>query len=157
VPEPREFRIIQNAQAALQAIAVASGYHHTVEAVAVKLDPDQKVEDLVGENGKRPFLILEMNQDAFSYEPAMRVNIRMPFTVHAVADSDPLDDASWWRTFFRLCADIEQALAVDISRGQLAIDTKLRSREADASGGHMVWAMVNGDFFVKRSYGAPNA
>lgn len=154
--EPREFRILQNLQAALLAISVAGGYHHTVAASAVKLDPDVDVESLIGATPLLPFLILDVAPDVFSYSPQM-ANISLPVTVHFVNDSDVTNDLSWIREHLRLCADIEQAICQDISRGGLAIDTRIVSREAHTGEGSRVWTMVKLDIGVRRTYGAPNA
>ncbi len=156
MPEPIEYRIVQNLQAALLAISVAGGYHYDVAALAVKLDANQSVEDLIGDAALRPFYILEALPDQFVYQPASRVRIAMPVTVHAVHDSDATVDESWVRTYFRLCADIEQAVAVDITRGGLATDTRIAAREFRTFNGSQVWAMVKGSVNVPRVYGAPN-
>lgn len=155
--EPIELRIVQDLQVALQAIAVASGYHHDVAAFAVKLDPNQDVEALLGEEKLRPFFILELTPDAFTYSPARMVGISMPAIIHAVNDSDPTDDSSWLTEYLRLCADIEQAIALDFTRGGLAKDTRITSREFQSFGGSQVWAMVNTVIDVRRTYGAPNS
>lgn len=154
--DPLEFRIVQNLQTALRAIAEVDGYHHSVAATAVKLDPNVDVEDLLGGTALRPFIVLEVNPDAFDYKPSMRVDIRMPITIHAVHDSDPADDSSWLRTWLRLCADVEQAIAADITRGQLAVDTRALSREFQTFNGQQVWAMVKTEVQIIRTYGAPN-
>lgn len=154
--DPVELRIIQNLQAALLAISVAGGYHHDVAGFAVKLDPNVDVESLLGELKLRPFAILELTPDAFEYSPSNMVRIEMPATVHFVNDSDPADDASWLGEFTRLCADVEQAIALDTQRGGLAIDTRIESREYHTFGGQQVWAMVKLKVTLRRTYGAPN-
>ena len=155
--EPIEFLIVQNLQAALQAISVAGGYHHDVAALAVKLDPDQDVEALLGEQKKRPFLVIELTPDEWEYSPSKMVTLRLPAVIHFVNDSDPTNDSSWLQTYLRLCADVEQAIAVDIARGGRAIDTRVTTREFQSFGGGQVWAMVKATISVRRIYGAPNA
>lgn len=154
--ESTEFLIVQNLQAALRAISTSSGYHHDVAALAVKLDPNEEVESLLGEEKLRPFLVLELVPDAWEYSPSKMVSVRMPLTIHFVNDADVTDDDSWLREYLRLCADAEQALAVDISRGGRAVDTRIKSREFQAFGGGQVWAMVKTEILVRRSYGVPN-
>jgi hypothetical protein len=154
--EPTEFLIVQNLQAALQAISVAGGYHHDLAALAVKLDPNQDVEALLGEEKKRPFIVLELTPDEWTYAPSKMVGVQMPATIHFVNDSDPTDDDSWLREYLCLCADAEQALAVDISRGGRAVDTRIDSREFQSFGGAQVWAMVKTRILVRRQYGSPN-
>ncbi len=154
--EPIEFRIVQNLQAALQAISVAGGYFYDVAAVAVKLDPNVDVESLIGDQAQRPFLILEVAPDTFSYSPSRMVSIELPATIHFVTDSNPNDDSDFLRTFLRLCADAEQAIATDISRGGLAIDTRITTREYRAFGDSQVWAQIKTSTSVRRFYGSPN-
>lgn len=154
--DPIELRIVQNLQLALQGIAVAGGYHYDLAALAVKLDPNVDVEALIASQALRPFLILELAPDSFSYSASMMTSIELPATIHFVQDSDPTDDADWLRTYLQLCADAEQALAVDISRGGLAMDTRITSREYHAFGDSQVWALVKTVISVRRQYGRPN-
>lgn len=163
MPEPIEFRIVQSLQAALKGIRIASGYHHDVAGLAVKLDPDHKAEELIPGadppfGPPRPFLVLVLGPDEFIHEPASQIRLRMPFVVLAAHDSDVEDDDSKLGTYHRLCADIEKAVATDITRGGLACDTRLLNRvmRERESGGREVWAQVTGEVRVYRSYGAPN-
>lgn len=155
--EPREFRIVQNLQAALRGIAVADGYHFDVNALAVKLDPNENVETLIGATPLRPFVILELDPDAVTIEFAPKgIRIVMPLLLHAVTDSDPTVDDSWLQTYFRLCADLEQAIAQDITRGGLAVTTKVLSRSLRTLNGAQVWAQVAAQVDVIRTFGVPN-
>jgi hypothetical protein len=154
--EPLEFRIVQSLQTALRGISVGSGYHYDVEALAVKLDPNHNVEDLVGSEGKRPFVILALSPDLFTYYPAGQLRLQMPFIIHAVHDADPTDDDARLQTYFRLCADVEAAIAADGTRGELATDTRILEREMHEMDGQQVWAMVKGEVLEHRGYGAPN-
>ncbi len=157
--EPLEYRILKNLQEALRGISKTSGYFHNVEKYAVKLDPEHDVEALVGELRERPFMILEVPRvDHEHVEQASRVRVSMPFIVHFVSDTDPKDDDSKLKTYMRLCADVETAVAQDPTRGELAMDTlishrELREREGQ---GQEAWAMVHGTIRVHRGYGAPN-
>ncbi len=157
MPEAIGFSVITNLQTALQAIAVADGYHYDVEDVAVKLDPDQDVDALVGEDAKRPFLVIVVDPSVFTYQAARRVKVVMPVTIYAVHDSDPTDDDSWLQTFMRLCADVEKAIAVDIRRGGPATDHTVLGCDFDFRGGSQVWAMVKTQIRIERVFGAPNA
>jgi len=156
VPEPVEYRVVTHLQTALRAIAVAGGYFYDVAALAVKLDANSTVEDLVGDSRLRPFYILEVGTSAFGYQPAHRVNVVMPIQIHAVHESDVTADEDWIKVFFRLCADIERAIAVDITRGGLATDTRVQTREFRTYEGAQVWATVKAEVRVPRVYGAPN-
>lgn len=156
VDEPLEFRIVQNLQTALRNISVANGYHHDFQALAVKLDPNQNVESLIGDEKLRPFLILALSPDLFTYYPASQILMQMPFIIHAVNNTDPTEDDSKLKNYLRLCADVEQAIAVDISRGALATDTRIFEREMHEIDGQQVWALVKGEIRQSRTYGEPN-
>ncbi len=156
MPEPLEFQIVQNLQAALRLISVANGYHHDIEVLAVKLDPNHDVETLIGDQAHRPFLILALSPDAYEYFPAEQIRLRMPFIIHAVNDTDPTDDDAMLRMYWRLCADVEKAIAIDETRGGLATDTRILEREMHESEGQQVWAMLKGEIREHRTYGAPN-
>jgi hypothetical protein len=156
VPEPIDFRIIQNLQTALRGISTVAGYHYDIVSVAVKLDPNQDTEALVAGLGERPFVVVEVFPDTFAYQAARRVRVTTPITIHWVHDSDPTNDDSWLQVFSRGCADVEQAIAQDIRRGALAQDTLVLSREFQTFGGSQVWAMVKTQVRVERIYGAPN-
>ncbi len=157
MPEPLEFRIVQNLQTALRFISVANGYHYDVAALAVKLDPNHEVESLIGDEPLRPFLIIDLSPDKYEYiEKPNRILLLMPFTIHAVNDTDPTDDDAMLKVYLRLCADVEKAIAADITRGNLATDTRIFEREMHELEGQQVQAMVKGGIREHRIYGAPN-
>lgn len=157
-PEPIELQVIQHLQAALQAITIAGGYHYDVAAAAVKLDPNQDVEALLAPGGARPFIVIDVAPETWQYEPASQVLLALPLTIHWVQDSDPTVDLSRLQTYLRGCADVERAIAVDVTRGGLAADTRIVKRvqntEAD---GALVWAALDVEITVHRTYGAPDA
>lgn len=165
--DPIEYRVIRDVQASLRQIAIIDGYHHDVAGLAVKLDANQGVEDLVGPNGPRPFIVLEPKPETWDYSVSGeqvvqgvafdQVLLRMPLTVHWINDSDPNVDESRLQTFFRGCADIEQALAIDVTRGGLALDTRVTRRTYDeAFDSAQVWAMVEIEMRIYRALGHPN-
>lgn len=154
--DPIDFRIVQHLQTALRGIATGSGYHYTVASAAVKLDPNKDVEALLGASKLRPFIVLELGVDSYEYQPAQRVKVTTPVTIHLVNDSDPTDDSAWMLMWSRLCADGEQAITQDITRGGLAVDTRVLSRDFETFGGQQVWAMLKTQVTVLRTYGLPN-
>lgn len=162
--EPIEYRIVGNMQTALRAISIAGGYHHDVKEVAVRLDADSQVEDLIAKagpgdvvsTGPRPFIILEVNSFNPNFMPARQILNRMSFSVHMANDTDPKEDGARLKVFMRMCADIEQALDVDHTRGGLASDTKLTERVRADYEGQLVWAICRGEVRVHRTYGEPN-
>lgn len=155
--EPTEFLVLRNLRDALSAISVAGGYHFDVAASAVKLDPSVSVEDVIGPDGPRPYLLIEMKPEQFEYRPAMQLRLALSFTVHWVGEQIGQDDESWIRTFYRACADIEKAVTVDITRGGKTVDTRILKRTFDAMFGSQVWAMVDLEMPLHRTYGLPNA
>lgn len=156
--DPSEYTVIRNLQTALQAITIAGGYHYDVQAVAVKLDPQHGVEALVDPDGPRPIIVIEAGvEDSWSYQPGTRSRLELPATIHWVGESAATDDTSKLLAFYRGCADIEKAIAVDISRGGRAIDTRIVKRLMDRSiQGAQVWAMVDVTMPLIRVFGQPN-
>ncbi len=156
MPEPIEFQIVQNLQTALRAIAVASGYHYDVVATAVKLDPNQGVEALIPPDGPRPFVLIDVGKDRWEYFPAGELRLVLPVTIYWVSESLPTDDNSFMQTYFRGCADIERAIAIDPGRGALASDTRITGRTLDSLGGAQVWAVIDVAISLRRTYGQPD-
>lgn len=155
--EPIEYRVLLNLQTALQAITVAGGYHYTVAATAVKLDPNHNVEALIAPDGPRPFIVLELREERWEYSPASQVRIVVPVTIHWVSDSTPTVDESRLQTFLRGCADVEQAMAVETIMGSLAQIPRIGKRTLDFMvDGAQVWAQIEADIVVNRTYGVPN-
>lgn len=157
MPEPIEFQIVESLQTALRGISVAGGYFHDVAALAVKLDADAKVEDIVASSGNaRPFVILEVVPEGFEYFPAAQVRFTAPFIVHFVNDSDAKTDDAMLTEFYRACADVEKAIAVDTERGGLANDTIVSRREKRGGyEGQLVWSMIAIEVRGNRTYGKP--
>jgi len=157
VAEPNEFLVLQHLRDALRAMSISGGYYFDVAGSAVKLDPSVSVEDVIAPDGPRPYLLVEMKPETFSYRPMMQMRMVLSFTVHWVGEQIGADDESWIRTFYQACADIEQAVTADITRGGLAEDTRIRKRTFDAMFGTQVWAMVDLEMALNRVYGQPNA
>lgn len=155
--DPLEYQILADLQAALRGISVAGGYHHDVTELAVKLDADATVEDLIGTWAARPFIILELLPETFSYFPGDQIRIVLPFAAHFINDSDPTTDAAMLLEYLKLAADVEKALSADGTRGGLATDTKITARTKRAGDeGRLIWATVVGQVLENRTYGSPN-
>lgn len=154
--DPNEYLVMRNLQTALQAISLAGGYYYDVAAVAVKLDPDSKPEDLVPPTGALPFILIDVQQDAytdFSSRPT-RVKIDVPVNIFWINESEATVDESLLQTFYRGCADVEKAIVADIQRGGLAYETRIAGRTF-ARKGSQVWAVVEAHIWVGRRYGHP--
>lgn len=157
MPEPISFRIVQNMQTALRAIATGSGYHNTVQATAVKLDPNSAVDAVKAPGGPRPLALLQVNPERWIYSPDGEVKLVMPIVVNWVQESDGADDDSHLKTFCRACADVEQAVAADISRGGLAADTRVvKQTNNDDIDGSQVWAQIEIEVQLHRTFGRAN-
>jgi hypothetical protein len=159
VPAPIDFLILTNLQQALQGISLGEGYHFDVRGTAVKMDPNQNVEELVElDDPMRPFIAIEVLPLVFEYQPARRVKVRRPLKVHWVKDSQAERDEDLLETFAKGCADVEKAIAVDITRGGYAIDTRISratlNRDEDGS---EVWVEIDAEVLLIRTYGEPNA
>jgi len=126
----------------------------------VKLDPDQAVEELVAPDGPRPFIVLEAktHEEVWDYsEMPDQVHLLLPATVHWIGAAQSNDDDSRMQTFFRGCADVEQAITVDSTRGGLAVDTRITKRTMDTVvEGTQVWALIDLEINIRRTLGQPN-
>lgn len=166
MPEPIEYRVFLDLQAALRQIAIHNGYFHDVAGTAVKLDPNQGVEELVNPDGLRPFIVIEKKPERWEYSGSQdevggvlrdQFLLTLPVVIHWINASDPTIDESRMQTFFRGCADIEQAIGMDRERGGLAVETRIVQRTYDeAFDSAQVWAMVEAEIKIYRTFGLPN-
>ncbi|HXV60649.1 MAG TPA: hypothetical protein VEK15_08145 [Vicinamibacteria bacterium] len=161
--EPIEYGIVKNMQAALQGIKQTAGYHHTVEALAIKLDPNHKVEDLKPEDGRRPFVLADWSSpDALdSFEKPDRMLRNWPVTVHAIGDVDVESDDARALKHFQLCADVETAVIAAWKAGTLGSTVQnvlLASRELrlNEPEGREVWSIIGWVIQHRRELGVPN-
>lgn len=153
--DPIEYRILTNLQAALLGVSMASGYHHDLRVV--KLDPNHSVEELLTPDGPRPFAYIQPTSERWSIVSMPNgLQIEWPITIHWVHDTDQTDDNSRAKLFFEGCADIERAVTRDLSRGGLAVDTRVVTRVYTPVDGAQVWARMDLLVRVRRTYGAPN-
>ncbi len=158
MPEPIEYLILTNLRDALAGIRSDNGFHYDVRGTAVKLDPNQGVEELVANDGARPFILLEVLPERREYMPSLRMKVTRPVTIHWVSESVPDRDADRMQVFFRGIADVERAIVADIQRGGWALDTRIRTCTFDhALDGSQVWAAVEVDIIEQsRVYGSPD-
>lgn len=156
MPEPIDHRVVLHIQAAIQAISVASGYYYDVVDANVKLDPDHGVETLDRPDVVPPIVLIEPRPDDFVYTPANQLRVVYGWRIHWFADADVTSDPSRVLTYARGCADVEKAIAVDVTRGGLAVDTRIVRREPDfGMAGSRVWAALDVDVIVHREFGSP--
>jgi hypothetical protein len=158
-PEPIEYQSVRNLQAALLAMTVVGGYHYDMNRVAVKLDPNQNIQDFILPDGPRPMMVVELGEETWDYEGARRLKLLQKLILHWINTSDATIDEDKLHVFFNGCADVERAITQDITRGGLVTDTKIRSRVLDQPphDGSQVWAKVGIELLSHRTYGAPDA
>jgi hypothetical protein len=156
-PEPIEYQIVLNLQTALLAIAVAGGAHYNVAGGAVKLDPNQNVEALITPGGPRPFVLIEIKPERREYFPSSQLHLFRPIAIHWVSDSDATVDSSRLQVALRGVADVERAIALDITRGGLAYETRIVDTNLDAFPDHAeVWTVTETEIVLHRTYGEPD-
>ncbi len=152
---PRELLLLLNVQTALRAISTAAGYGWTVRADSVALDVcnifDVPVEHL-------PFFIVEPTDDGQrTFEPAMQLEDEFVATLTCRVDAKG-EGADRRNTIgLQLAADIEKALTLDVERGGLAADTRLRKPQiySSASGEQTVIVVQRVVMKLFRTYGVP--
>lgn len=157
--EPLDYQIVLNLQTALLAISVASGYHYDMPPGAVKLDPDHDVEALIAPTGPRPFMVFDFPDEDWKYQPSMRVELVLPIRLLWVHESDPTVDNSMQHVYRKGLADVERALAPLLPNGPLqglATDLRIVNRQRDLGHGAQVWALIDVDIKLYRTYGQPN-
>ncbi len=160
MPEPIDYQVIRNLQAALQGMAVVDGYHYDVAQLAVKLDPNNDVEALIAPGGPRPFVLLEVLGDTWQWKSKPdEILHTLLLRLHWVSESTPTADEDRLQVFCRGCADMERAINVDRSRGGLAFETMIRGRTFDTAGddGSQVWAQMDVEASIYRTFGEPDS
>lgn len=165
-PNPHEFRVFKALQAAMAAISVANGYHYNVEGVAVKLDPDQGVEELLAEHAPRPFVILEARAEDWDYNyGANQVVLTLPVWVHWVheptrSDDQALgepairDDDDRMKWYWQGCADVEKAIGADPGLGGTASSIRITRRRMHEDA--RIWAVIETVIRLHRTFGVPS-
>lgn len=157
--EPIEYRILLNVQSALQTISQGGGYFFTVGASAVSLDPVDTIDIVLGRAAASPFFVVEVGSAGRpTYQPASQILELLPINIIAFANAEQQQDpVAKTKVYERLCADIEKAMTVDISRGGMATDTRIIGRQMQVTTGSVrVVALVQVEIRVYRTYGAPN-
>lgn len=168
--EPLEYQIMVALAERFRLMSTDAGYFYGVDDVAVHLDPDHGVDELMqaDETGPRvrPFVILEpVDGETWEYEPANQLKFTMPILVHWVHTAVPLDDAvtavprppadhERLRLYWRGCADIEKAInrSNDPHLGGLAVDVRIVDRLMRFRG-QDVWATLTLHVTSRREFG----
>ena len=105
-----------------------------------------------------PFFIVEVSPNrGIEYFPASQLLELIPIDITAAHDAEPLVATSRLSRFQQLCADIEKAVTVDVTRGGRVVDTLIRDKQMGMMvGGQRVIAVVQLELRLYRTYGAPN-
>jgi hypothetical protein len=155
VNDPRELQLLQSLQSALRAMTVAGGYRFDVKTTSVVLDADNifDVPDTA-----LPFFIVEPTDDGDrQFEPAMQLEDEFIATVTCRHDAKGLDPDRRNTLGLQLAGDLEKAFTVDVERGGLATDTRLRKPQifTSVSGDQPVIVVVRVAMKLFRTYGDP--
>lgn len=154
---PIALAIVQDLQTALRAIAVDAGDYATVAATAVKLDPDQSMEEFVRPIGPRPLVVIEAPQTAFEYRPASQVRCVLSSSIHWLDAVDVTDDTDRLQQFCRAASDVERAITRDVTRGGRVVDTRITTVTLnEAITASQVYAEIGIEMVLHRTYGEPD-
>jgi hypothetical protein len=155
---PRDLALIQSIQSALAAIRRADGYTWDVSADRVVLDPVNLFGG-VGDCVRSPFFQVEAEPEgAREFLPAMQLRDVVVASVMGRIDATGSHPDRRAVLGHQLAAEIERALCVDITRGGLASDTRLRKPsifQAQSVTDQTVVVVVLVDMPTFRTYGAP--
>jgi hypothetical protein len=154
---PVAFLVLRSLQTAVRGIAVADGYHYTVGADDVTLDPTTPVEEIIRTQVRRPLFVLELLPLLYTFTPALQLRQVIPVTVHAIDEADASDaDSRLWK-YLTLVADIERAVTRDLTRGGLVVDTRFTRTEMRVNAEDaQIYATVPIEMFLHRTFGEPN-
>lgn len=152
---PRELALLQDLQAALRAIQTADGYGWDVTPSSVVLDAD----NIFDKSGSQlPFFIVEGSDEGErEFLPAGDLGDEFVAVITARVDAKGLDPDRRNTIGWHLHADIEKALTLDIERGGLAADTRLRKPQifTSVSGDQPVIVVEKAVMKLFRDYGDP--
>ena len=153
-----EYLSVIDIQTALKNISIGGGYNHNVDAGAVSVDPADHIEVLTGALSHAPFFIVEVSPGReIGYSGGNQTREFIPLDVTAAHDAEQLDPTSRLSVFQQLCADIEKAITVDITRGGRVTDTRIVEKQMGMMvGGQRVIAVVQLELRLHRTYGSPN-
>ena len=150
-------RLIQNVADSLRAINAASGYYLTVQPESVKTEP----ADLLTAPGPNlpMFLVAASQRAPRIFHPSKRVRETVAVDITAAADvGDTTDPTAKLTACEQLAADMEKALALDITRGQIAMVTRVLDPQFWMNMGNQARVIVVQpvDIEVQRIYGQPD-
>jgi len=151
--------ILKDLQTAVRTINGPPLYHTTVKASSVVLDPGVQITNVP--STELPWVVIEPDSRGTPhYLPSMRVRDEFHVLITARADAPTgLDPSRKVTTWEALLADLEVAVTRDITRGGLAIDTRIVQMEpaCDAGAGVMTFVRMLLRIPLIRTYGQPAA
>lgn len=166
--EPREYRILANLAAAIAGASLEGGYYYALDDRAVRLDVEAGMEELLAAGAPRPFVLIEVGDEPWEYFADGEIRLELPVDVYWVHSGRPPADALLGepgpieldyraKVYWRGCADVERAIAVDPGRGGDAVDTRIVGRSWEAPvDGQDVWAHLKLRIKLHRRLGDPS-
>lgn len=159
--EPLEYRAVLRLVENLRQIDPSRGFFSHVEDVAVKLDPDQSLEELIG---VYPAIVLMPgNDETWQYEPGSQAIASIPWRLVWVASArteEPsgsgLEDGGRMLAYWRACRDVLKVFIDDVTLGglvtELRITNRAWNREID---GLDVHAVIDFTMRTRRDFTSP--
>lgn len=154
--DPLRYRVMQNVQTTLAAIAERDGYHYTIPPGSVYLEP---VDLLQQPSSKLPVLIVapdDRQTERVFLQQRIRSVFRMLIT--GIVEAEGSDPGRKLAAAERLYSDIEKALRVDLSRGGLTSATRVFEPDPPFLGlGSQLRVIIQQpiDCWIQRDYGSP--
>jgi hypothetical protein len=152
---PRELAILHNLQAALRTLTEMNGYGFTVKHDSVVLDAENIFN--IPET-RLPFNIVEPTDDGDRrFAPAHQLFDVFEWVITARVDAKGDDPNRRYTLGLQYAADLERVLTVDLERGGLTADTRLRKPQVftSMSGDQTVLVVQRGSCHLHRTFGDP--
>lgn len=153
--DPVRLRVLLSLQTALASMSVATGYHWDVSASAVTLD----YRNLSTAVTLPAFVVAQAGDDTREFLPANRIKDQFRVMVFGRVDAKGLSDQNRRVTAFEyLAADIERAFSAEITRGGLAVDTRVqppREPFIEMDPVNSVYIEQPVEIILRRMYGRP--
>ncbi len=142
--------------ARLQTMTVAGGYHWTIKATSVKVDPENLL--LVPETELPVLLVETMPNDEREFQPANELEDTFGVLITGRVTANGLTVDRKTQAGENLCGDLEKVLCVDITLGGLLFDLRVVKADPMMAGfgnNNNVIVMVELSCHQYRQHGAP--
>ena len=116
-------QILADVQTTLRTISVGGGYNYDVVSQSVTLDPAKNL--LVAPAGDGPYYQIEpVPEGGLQYHPALQVVHTFRINITGRHEADPSDPEGKVDVWEKMVEDVEKALALDLTRSGLVVDTR---------------------------------